>query len=301
MKFHLISTWKMSLEGSRKAYETLKNQNDLAEALINGVVNVEDDETVHSVGYGGLPAKDGKVYLDAAYMNGTNMSFGAVSALENIKNPIKVAYHLSKRNLNCYLTGEGASEYAINEGFEQYQMLSTTAYDKWLNRSQELMHDTVCFIGKVDDDMAVAVSTSGLFMKEKGRVGDSPNIGSGYYVDSLIGGCAATGVGENIMRGCLSFKVVMLIKQGIYVQEACKITMNEHIAYLKERNIAYDDISIIALDANGKFGAATSKKAFPFVYADDQLEPRIMVCFNDGKDIWVDQATDEWLATYQGD
>ena len=112
MKFALISTWKMSYAGHLNAYHKLIKEGNLDQAIINGVMTVEDDQQIHTVGYGGLPAKDGQVYLDAAYMNGTTLHYGAVSAIKNIKNPIQVAYRLSERLLNCYLCGDGAYEFA---------------------------------------------------------------------------------------------------------------------------------------------------------------------------------------------
>ena len=301
MKFSLISTWKMSYEGHLEAYRKLKNDKDLNHAILKGIMIVEDDQNIHSVGYGGLPAIDGQVYLDAAYMHGTTLRYGAVSTIKNIKNPIQVAYRLSERLLNCYLSGEGAQEYAISEGFEQRDMLSETAKTKWVNKSKESLHDTVCFIGKFDNDLACGVSTSGLFMKEKGRVGDSCNIGSGFYVDSEVGGCAATGIGENIMRGCLSISVVNLMRTGIDVQTACEQVISEHSERLKKLNITDDNISLIAIDACGKLGAATTKVAFPFVYSNQDQSPVIMVAFSDNGKIKIEKASTTWLAEYKGD
>ena len=301
MKFSLISTWKMSYEGHLEAYRKLKNDKDLNHAILKGIMIVEDDQDIHSVGYGGLPAIDGQVYLDAAYMHGTTLRYGAVSTIKNIKNPIQVAYRLSERLLNCYLSGEGAQEYAISEGFEQRDMLSETAKAKWVSKSNESLHDTVCFIGKLDADLACGVSTSGLFMKEKGRVGDSCNIGSGFYVDSEVGGCAATGIGENIMRGCLSTSVVNLMRTGIDVQTACEQVISEHSERLKKLNITDDNISLIAIDACGKLGAATTKVAFPFVYSNQDQSPVIMVAFSDNGKIKIEKASTTWLAEYKGD
>lgn len=301
MKFSLISTWKMSYEGHLEAYHKLKNDKGLDQAILDGIMIVEDDQDIHSVGYSGLPAIDGQVYLDAAYMDGTTLRYGAVSTIKNIKNPIQVAYCLSERLLNCYLSGEGAQEYAISEGFQQRDMLSETAKTKWLMKSNEPIHDTVCFIGKLDADLACGVSTSGLFMKEKGRVGDSCNIGSGFYVDSEVGGCAATGIGENIMRGCLSISVVNLMKTGVDVQTACEQVITEHSEKLKKLNISHENISLIAIDAHGKLGAATTKAAFPFVYSNQDQNPVIMVAFNDNGKIMIEKASTTWLAEYTGD
>ena len=301
MKYCLISTWKMSYEGMEKAYQQLVADKRLEDAIITGVTTVEDDELIHSVGYGGLPNLNGEVFLDSAFMNGSTMRYGAISSVKDIKNPIKVAYKLTERMLNCYLTADGAEEYAKDNGFEFRNMLTNEAEKLWRNKVDEKGHDTVCFIGKKADDIMVGVSTSGLFMKEKGRVGDTPIIGAGYYADSLVGACAATGIGENIMRGCLSYHVVSLMKSGLAVQQACTKALLEHIELLTRGQFTTEDISIIAIDSEGNLGAATSKKAFPFVYASDKKGPTLMVAYNNDNHIEVAEASPEWEESYKGD
>lgn len=297
----LISTWKMSYQGHLIASQALIDNAELDQAIIQGIVVIENDENIHSVGYGGWPDINGEVCLDAAFMNGSTFGYGAISAVKGIKNPIKVAHQLAKRELNCFLTAAGAEAYAIANNFDQADMLSPLAYQTWLEKRKVRAHDTVCFIGKNKDDMMTGVSTSGLFLKEKGRVGDSPIIGSGYYVDSKFGGCAATGIGENIMRGCLSFNVVTLLRMKIDVQTACEQVINEHIARLIEVNIKPDDISLIALDKDGNFGVATTKDVFPFVYSNEQTLPTIMLAHNKNGKMKIEKASTEWLAAYDKD
>ena len=291
----------MSYKGMEKAYQKLVADQSLEDAIITGVTTVEDDENIHSVGYGGLPNRDGEVFLDAAFMNGSTMRYGAISSVKDIKNPIKVAYKLTERMLNCYLTADGAEEYARDNGFEFRKMLTNEAEKRWTDRVDEKGHDTVCFIGKKADDIMVGVSTSGLFMKEKGRVGDTPIIGCGYYADSLVGACAATGIGENIMRGCLSYHVVSLMKSGLDVQQACTKALLEHIKLLDRGQLTTEDISIIAIDFDGKLGAATTKEAFPFVYASDKKGPTLMVAYNNDNNIKVVEASPDWQENYKGD
>lgn len=301
MQYCLLSTWKMSYTAMEKAYQELLADKPLEDAIIHGVTTVENDENIHSVGYGGLPNLNGEVFLDAAFMNGSTMRYGAISSVKDIKNPIKVAYKLTERILNCYLTAEGAEEYARDNGFEFQKMLTNEAEKRWSDKVDEKGHDTVCFIGKKANDIMVGVSTSGLFMKEKGRVGDTPIIGAGYYADSLVGACAATGIGENIMRGCLSYHVVSLMKSGLTVQQACNKALIEHIELLTRSQISTDDISIIAIDSDGNFGAATTKKAFPFVYANDKKGPTLMVAYNNDNRIEIVEASFEWAENYKGD
>ncbi|MEA5027190.1 MAG: N(4)-(beta-N-acetylglucosaminyl)-L-asparaginase [Erysipelotrichaceae bacterium] len=299
MKYCFVSTWEFSYNGSIRAVEALTSGKGLDEAIIKAITTVEDDENVHSVGYGGWPNKQGEVYLDAAFMNGSTMRYGAISSVKDIKNPIKVAHSLMKRTLNCFLTADGAEAYARQAGFEFRPMLTEAAKKKWESKSAETGHDTVCFIGKQHDDIMVGVSTSGLFMKEQGRVGDSPIIGSGYYADSEAGACAATGIGENIMRGCLSFNVVAYMRQGLAVQKACTRALNEHCERLKKNEITTEDISIIAIDKDGNLGVATTKNEFPFVYANDEKKPTLMVAYHRHNQIHIESAGPDWLATHQ--
>lgn len=210
----MISTWKMSLLGMKRAAPLLKRNVPVHEAILMAVKTVEDDPAISSVGYGGLPNLNGEVELDAAYMNGDTLGFGGVMSVKNIKNPIEVAFDLSHYQRNCLLSDIGATRYAQSKGFAFQNMLSPESkkrYDQTDKmRDSEMLeaykeHDTVCVIGMDHRrSMACGVSTSGLFLKMPGRVGDSPIIGSGLYADSEVGCAAATGVGEDIMKGCLS-------------------------------------------------------------------------------------------------
>lgn len=213
----MISTWKMSLLGMKRAAPLLKRNVPVHEAILMAVKTVEDDPAISSVGYGGLPNLNGEVELDAAYMNGDTLGFGGVMSVKNIKNPIEVAFDLSHYQRNCLLSDIGATRYAQSKGFAFQNMLSPESkkrYDQTDKmRDSEMLeaykeHDTVCVIGMDHRrSMACGVSTSGLFLKMPGRVGDSPIIGSGLYADSEVGCAAATGVGEDIMKGCLSFSI----------------------------------------------------------------------------------------------
>ena len=312
MKYGMIATWKMAYEGVVEGSEKLRNGKEVSEAIICAIESVENNPAYRSVGFGGLPNRVGEVELDAAYMDGERLCFGAVMAVKNIKNPIRVARHLSGYQRNNILAGAGAESFAATHGYESSNMLTPEAQQQWEkeieagNRQEEIEtyggHDTVCMIGLDDQGrMGNGVSTSGLFMKRPGRVGDSPVIGSGFYCDSRVGAASATGVGEDIMKGCLSFQIVSLIKAGGNCQAACEKALFDHEAELKGRGIQPGSMSVIAMDKDGHFGGATTQKEFPFVVSSEEMEATIFVAQNDGKVHRVIKATEKWKDNYVGD
>lgn len=312
MKYAMIATWKMAFEGVSQAKEILENKGNIKDAIVNAICNVENNPNFRSVGYGGLPNVEGEVELDSAYMDGNDLSFGAICSVKNIKNPIKVACKLSEFKRNCYLSGKGAEKFAQLNKFEFTNMLTEESFHKWEKKRIEDFeaekteayggHDTVCMIGlDQDKNMSVGVSTSGLFMKHPGRVGDSPVIGSGFYCDSYIGGAAATGVGEDIMKGCLSIEIVNRMRNHETAQEACENALKQHYQRMNQGDYKTGSMSVIALDKDGNFGAATTKKEFPFVVMDENKNATIMVCQNNDFDISVFEADENWLLNYVGD
>ena len=209
----IIGTWKMSSAGVFEAHDLLKGGASAGDAVIHAVTRVEDEPAFCSVGYGGLPDRDGHVMTDAAYMDGATLRMGAIASAENIKNPILAARLLCGRETNCLLAGHGAELFAIRHGLAMRDMRTEESMRRWRQATQERPerltaytgHDTVCVLGlDAAGHLVAGVSTSGLFMKDPGRVGDSPIIGSGFYADDRYGAAAATGLGEDIMRGCLS-------------------------------------------------------------------------------------------------
>lgn len=186
-------------------------------------------------------------------------------------------------------------------------MLSDRAKIHYRNRVKEqqqelrpyIGHDTV---GVVSLDKAgkivVGTSTSGLFMKKKGRVGDSPIIGSGFYADSEVGGASATGLGEDLMKGCISYEIVRLMKEGHHPQEACEIAVNKLDAELKQRRGKAGDLSVVALNNKGEYGVATNIEGFSFAIARENEEPAVYLVKNiDGKCVH-ELASQEWLDNY---
>lgn len=312
MEYNFIATWKMALEAVKIANVMLRDKNAIENVIECAISNVENNPKYTSVGYGGLPNALGEVELDASYMNGSNMGFGAIGGVKNIKNPIKVAINLSKAKRNIFLVGDGAEKYARENNYEFRDMLTEYSKNKWKEKistefDKEKIeayggHDTVCMIGKDENnDMAVGVSTSGLFMKHKGRLGDSPVIGSGLYCISKVGGAAATGVGEDIMKGCLSYEIVSKMNLGKTAMEACKETLKNYIDMMNKLGNELGSISLIALDNKGNFGAATNKKAFPFVVSERNGSVKLLVAeYKNGENI-IFEPNDDWIKNYTGD
>ncbi|MEG0328994.1 MAG: N(4)-(beta-N-acetylglucosaminyl)-L-asparaginase [Longicatena sp.] len=305
----IIATWRMAVEGISKASEMLEDSYSSGDAIEEAIKAVEDFPFYKSVGYGGLPNEEMEVELDAAFMDGTTFDMGAVGAIKDFANPISIARRLSKEKVNNLLVGEGAEKYAHKEGFERKNMLTDRAKIHYKNRVKEVAeleikpysgHDTVGMVClDTKGDMCAATSTSGLFMKKKGRVGDSPICGSGFYVDSNIGGASATGLGEDLMKGCISYEIVRLMKEGKHPQEACDIAVNALDEELVKRRGKAGDLSLIAMNNEGEWGVATNIDGFSFAVSTSELEKPIVYLTKNvnGKNVH-EVATQEWLDNY---
>lgn len=273
----IIATWRMALEGVNSAASALAAGGKASTAVVDAVVAVEDFPFYKSVGYGGLPTENGEVELDAAYMDGDTLAFGATGNLVDIANPVKVAFALSRQRYNNLLVGQGAREWALSQGFAEKTMLTDRALQHYKKRCRETIdkglspydgHDTVGIIAlDKQGSMSVATSTSGLFMKKRGRIGDSPIMGSGFYCDSEIGSATATGVGEDLMKGCTSYEIVRRMAQGMTPQQAAESVVYELEDKLMSRFGRVGDLSVVCMNRDGEFGAATNIKTFSFVVA----------------------------------
>ena len=305
----MIATWRMALEGVTKGCDLLKENGDAGDAIETAIKEVEDFPFYKSVGYGGLPNEEMEVELDAAYMDGTTFDLGAVAAVKDFANPISIARRLSKEKVNNLLVGEGAEKFAHKEGFERKNMLTDRAKIHYKNRVKEVQelelkpysgHDTVGMVA-LDSNvhMTAATSTSGLFMKKKGRVGDSPISGSGFYVDSEIGGASATGLGEDLMKGCISYEIVRLMGEGMHPQEACETAVNKLDKELIRRRGKAGDLSLIAMNNKGEWGCATNIEGFSFVVATEKEAPTVYLVSRDenGKNHF-EVASKEWMDNY---
>ena len=304
----IIATWRMAIEGLTKAANELENGMDAGDAVELAVKEVEDYPFYKSVGYGGLPNENCEVELDAAYMDGDTLSIGAVAGIRDFANPVSIAKKLSNDKVNNFLVGVGAEEYAHKNGFERKNMLTDRAKLHYTKRKKETLdkglspyagHDTVGMISlDKNGKMCAATSTSGLFMKKRGRIGDSALSGSGFYVDSEVGGASATGLGEDLMKGCISYEIVRLMKEGKHPQEACDIAVSQLDENLKRRRGKAGDLSLVALNNKGEWGVATNIEGFSFSIATKDMSPTVYVSkVVNGKTIH-EVASQEWLDAY---
>lgn len=281
MNWGIIATWKMAYNAVVHASGMLQDGRGADHVIETAIMMVEDSPEYNSVGYGGLPNESGEVELDAAFMDGDKLSIGAVGAIKDFKNPISIARRLSQERLNNFLVGAGAEKFASLYGFERRNMLTENSKKIWEKRIQEKNpepyggHDTigvVCLDNK--GKVTAATSTSDIFLKKPGRLGDSPLPGAGLYADSLMGGATATGLGEDIMKGCLCYEVVRQIGEGVHPQEAAERAVYDLSTRLKRIQGTVGEISLIAMDNQGRWGAGTNVD-FSFVVATEEMGPTI--------------------------
>ncbi len=299
----------MAHDGVKKASQLLQANGTAGDAVEALIKTVEAYPYYKSVGYGGLPNENGEVEMDAAFMDGDTLAQGAVAGIHQVLHAVSVARALSHDHYNSFLVGQGATQYAQLNGFEMRNMLTDRAKKRWEKRRAELAdakikpydgHDTVGAITLAPTgSMAAATSTSGLFMKRPGRVGDSPLSGSGFYVDSDIGGAAATGLGEDIMKGCLSYEIVRRMGEGRTPQEACDEAVYPFIEKLKRRYGKAGEFSLIALDRAGNWGVATNVE-FTFSVATASQKPVILMANPDpNQTTTITPVTQAWLDAYE--
>ncbi len=299
----IISTWYMSLDGLIEGADILKNRGSAEDAVERAIIKVEDSPKYISVGYGGLPNERGVVELDAAFMDGDTFQIGAVGSIRDFKNPISIARRLSKEKYNNFLVGQGAEEYGHLHGFQRMNMLTEETKLKWeekiKNKGEDLKaydgHDTVCVLAMdISGKIVAGTSTSGLFMKKPGRIGDTPICGGGFYVDSLIGGACATGLGEDITKGCLSYEAVRRMAMGMSAEEAASSCIFEFSKKLKKRSGRDAAISLICLNKNGEFGVGTTVE-FPFIVSKDDLDATVFLSKVASYGAVFEKASKDWL------
>lgn len=260
-----IATWKFGAQGAQETIKSLLEGKSVLDAVENGIRKVEDDLQVDSVGIGGAPNSDGIVELDAAIMLGNGRRYGAVAGLRDIKEAISVARRVMEQTPHCLLIGEGARQFAIEQGFKPQNLLIEREKAKWkewkLAHAPNESHDTVCIIAlDQNGNLCVGTSTSGIKYKLPGRVGDTPLVGSGLYCDKAVGAAAATGVGEHIMRYCMSFRIVEEMRRGKDPSSACYSTIKWAIS--EEPHLRNVTVAVLALDKSGNWGASASREGF---------------------------------------
>ena len=268
----ICSTWNFGLPANELAWKVLDNGGKAMDAAEAGARHAESDPENSSVGFGGLPDEKGNVTLDACVMDSTGNA-GSVAFLQNIKHPVSVARKVMEETKHVMLVGEGARQFAVSNGFEEINLLTEQSekdWKKWLKERREMTphetHDTLSVL--VQDkmgDLAGACTTSGWAYKMHGRVGDSPIIGAGLFVDNEIGCAAATGLGEEVIKTTGSFLVVELMRQGYDPTKACEDALNRVI---KAHNGNPDfQIGYIALRKDGEIGSACLKWSFEYALA----------------------------------
>ena len=279
-KNNIISTWSHGLAANEAAIEALKGGKTALDAVEEGVKVSEADPEVMSVGYGGLPDETGKVTLDASIMNADGNA-GAVGCLEHIKHPISVARKIMEETNHVFLVGEGALEFARLHGFKEENLLTEQARrmhlewktnitdkDNWLPPAGRDNHDTIGMIAQDErGDLAGACTTSGLRFKIHGRVGDSPVIGAGMFVNNEVGGAAATGLGEAVLKIAGSAIVVENMRRGASPVEAIEEVLKRIIKANQGR--PEFQVAFVALNKKGDFGALAIQKGFQYALYRD--------------------------------
>lgn len=282
-----IATWPFGKLSCEAAVKIAAQSGSMLDAIEKGIWVTESDVQNASVGIGGIPNATGHVELDACIMSGPDHNAGSVAGIRDIEHPISVARLVMEKTPHVMLVGDGAKQFALQHGHRSTQLLTEnqkTRWEKW-NQEQESKkrdesaatespkkidqdhHDTIAMLGlDSKGNLFGGCSTSGWGYKLPGRVGDSPIIGSGLYVDNTVGGAGATGLGENVMRHCGSFLVVEMMRNGASPTEACELAVNR-IAELDPKILNNLDINFIALNKNGEYGAAGTSKGFRYAIA----------------------------------
>lgn len=273
----VISTWKHGLPANEAAWEILTKGGYALDAVESGVKVSEADPNVTTVGYGAIPDASGKVTLDACIMDEKGRA-GSVAYLQHIKHPISVARLVMEKTPHVMLSGKGALQFALENGFGKEKLLTREMRKRWKGWKKEERqfspeinienkrlenHDTISMLAlDKEGRLCGACTTSGLAFKMHGRVGDSPIIGAGLFVDGEIGGAAATGTGELVMKTLGSFLVVEFMRNGMSPSDAC----NAAILRITEKIPDYQEhqVGFIALHKSGETGAASIQPGFEY-------------------------------------
>jgi N4-(beta-N-acetylglucosaminyl)-L-asparaginase len=271
----VISTWNHGLPANEAAWKIISEGGRSVDAAEAGVRVPEADPESQSVGYGGLPDRDGNVTLDACIMDEYGNA-GSVSFLQGIKHPVSVARKVMDLTPHVMLSGEGARQFALAQGFAEENLLtpeSRKAWQNWLSTSEYKPiinienHDTIGLLAMdLNGNISGACTTSGLAYKMHGRVGDSPVIGAGLFVDNEVGGATATGLGEAVLKTCGSFLVVELMRQGASPREACEEAVQRIAA---KQNYKDMQIGYLAVNKAGETGAFAVHPGFNYALMKD--------------------------------
>lgn len=291
----VLSTWKQNVKANAAAWEILAQNGRAVDAVEAGVKVPEADPEDNSVGYGGLPDRDGKVTLDSCIMD-EFANIGSVMALEHIMHPISVARLVMEKTPHVQLVGEGALQFALANGFQKVNLLTPESEERWKEwlktskydpmttpsiieekndqtfnhrnfypwPSPVLNHDTIGMVAMDSKgNISGACTTSGLAFKMHGRVGDSPIIGAGLFVDNEVGAATSTGVGEEVVRICGSHTVVELMRHGYSPEMACKKAVERIIKARGDKGKKLQ-VGFLALNKKGEVGGYSIQKGFTY-------------------------------------
>lgn len=296
----VISTWDAGLDANKAAWEVLSKGGRALDAVEKGVMVTEASMNC-CVGLGGNPDREGKVTLDASIMD-DNYNCGSVAFLERIKHPISVARRIMEKTPHVMLVGDGAQQFAIAEGFtlepDELSPDAKDAYEKWLIKSEykpvinienkghgpfapthlengDWNHDTIGMVAlDAKGNLSGSCTTSGMGFKMRGRLGDSPIIGAGLFVDNEVGACTATGQGEDVIRVAGSHSVIEAMRSGLSPEAACKKII-ERIVRIKKEKAKDIQVAFIAVNKRGVVGAYALHKGFNYALRTNKGEQLI--------------------------
>ena len=290
----VISTWGDNVKANEAAWTILGKGGRALDAVVNGVQIPEADPRDNSVGYGGLPDRDGRVTLDSCVMDEWG-NCGAVMALEHIMHPVLVARLVMEKTHHVQLVGEGALQFALSQGFKKENLLTRESEERWrewlktakydpkitieeFKKSMEnnnnpvpypwpspaLNHDTIGMVAMdTNGNLGGACTTSGMAYKMHGRVGDSPIIGAGLFVDNEVGAASATGVGEEVVRICGSHAIVEAMRRGLHPEAACKEAI-KRIIRKRGAKVKDSQVGFLAINNKGEHGGYAIQKGFSY-------------------------------------
>ena len=296
----VISTWNFGIAANQEAWKILSKGGRALDAVEAGVKIPEADLTNHTVGRAGYPDRDGHVTLDACIMDEYG-NCGAVAAMEYIAHPISVARLVMEKTPHVMLVGEGATQFAVEQGLQKERLLTAESekeWKKWLVKAEykpvinvenskglpgnQYNHDTIGMLAiDAHGNISGACTTSGMAFKMHGRVGDSPIIGAGLYVDNEVGGATSTGVGEEVIRNVGSFLVVELMRQGYSPEAACKEAV-QRIIRKKPQTAKEIQVGFLAINRKGEYGAYAIKKGFSYAVCNKNRQDLLI----DGKSFY---------------
>jgi N4-(beta-N-acetylglucosaminyl)-L-asparaginase len=295
----VISTWDTGINANKAAWQTLRTNGRALDAVEAGVMVTEAEVHNCCVGLNAYPDRDGHVTLDACIMD-EHGNAGSVCFLERIKHPISVARKVMENTPHVMLVGSGAQQFAIQQGFllepDQLSDDAKKAYDEWLKKSEykpvinienskgqtafvparfddgSFNHDTISMLAlDAQGNLSGSCTTSGMAFKMRGRVGDSPIVGAGLFVDNEVGAAASTGLGEEVMKICGSHLVVEAMRHGMAPEDACKSALERVMSRHTKAELKDTQVAFIALDKKGNYGGYAIQKGFSYAvcYADD--------------------------------